>query len=89
MHEILCFGEEDLPSSCFVNKIIPRLIEKSLLGKLKTFPVVVLLGPRQCGKTTLAKKLGHIYYDLEQDKERLKLDLDWDELQFKVLSSIR
>lgn len=38
------------------------------------------MGPRQCGKTTLARSLGGAYFDLEQESERLRLDLDWDEL---------
>jgi predicted AAA+ superfamily ATPase len=34
----------------------PALL-KSLRGDLKANPVVALLGPRQCGKTTLARGL--------------------------------
>jgi hypothetical protein len=47
---------------------------------LKTYPAVVLVGPRQCGKTTLAKSMAGTYYDLEQEPERLRLDLEWDAL---------
>jgi len=36
--------------------LIDREIEPELLQLLKEFPVVTLLGPRQAGKTTLAKK---------------------------------
>jgi hypothetical protein len=32
------------------------------------------------GKTTLALTLGKSYYDLEQEGDRLKLDLEWDQL---------
>jgi predicted AAA+ superfamily ATPase len=39
---------------------------------------VALVGPRQCGKTTLAHSIGGVYYDLEQQSERLRLDLEWD-----------
>jgi len=39
---------------------------------------VVLVGPRQSGKTTLARAMGGIYFDLEQESERLRLDLEWD-----------
>ena len=35
------------------------------------------MGPRQCGKTTLARSLGGRYYDLEQGTDRLRLDLEW------------
>ena len=38
------------------------------------------MGPRQCGKTTLAKSIGGEYYDLEQDRDRLRLDMAWDQL---------
>jgi hypothetical protein len=41
---------------------------------------VGLTGPRQCGKTTLAQSLGGSYFDLEQEPERLRLDLEWDRL---------
>jgi predicted AAA+ superfamily ATPase len=39
---------------------------------------VALLGPRQCGKTTLARQLDGAYFDLEQEPDRLRLDLEWD-----------
>jgi predicted AAA+ superfamily ATPase len=39
-----------------------------------------VLGPRQAGKTTLARSLGGRYFDLEQEPDRLRLDLRWDEL---------
>ncbi len=51
--------------------IYPRNIEPSLLQRLNNFPVVGITGPRQAGKTTLAKsivqQLGRktIYLDLE------------------------
>lgn len=37
--------------------IISRKIENTVLDTLKSFPVVYLNGPRQAGKTTLAKVL--------------------------------
>jgi hypothetical protein len=39
---------------------------------------VALIGPRQCGKTTLGRSLGGAYFDLEQESERLRLDLEWN-----------
>jgi predicted AAA+ superfamily ATPase len=41
---------------------------------------VGLVGPRQCGKTTLARSFGGAYFDLEQSGDRLRLDLEWDPL---------
>jgi hypothetical protein len=49
---------------------------------MKLFPVVALLGPRQCGKSTLAKNIGEsidnfIYIDLENPADRMRInDLD-------------
>jgi len=50
------------------------------VSRLKQFPVVALLGPRQSGKTTLAKTFSKIYYDLEIEPEKLRLDLQWDDI---------
>ncbi len=47
--------------------------------KLSLFPVVVLLGPRQCGKTTLAQSLGGRYYDMETEGSQARLDAEWHE----------
>jgi predicted AAA+ superfamily ATPase len=57
-----------------------RLVTRLLRARLRQFPAVALLGPRQCGKTTLARALGGRYYDVEQPAERLRLDLDWQSL---------
>jgi len=57
-----------------------RLVTRLLRARLRQFPAVALLGPRQCGKTTLARALGGRYYDAEQPAERLRLDLDWQAL---------
>jgi uncharacterized protein len=58
-----------------------RKLRKLVLDRLKAYPAVVLLGARQCGKTTLAKTLPKsIYLDLEQDADRLRLDLEWESL---------
>ncbi len=45
---------------------------------LSESPAVAVVGPRQCGKTTLARSLGGAYFDLEQPSERLRLDVEWD-----------
>jgi uncharacterized protein len=48
--------------------------------RLKAYPVCALVGPRQAGKTTLARSLGGRYFDLEQEGDRLQLDLQWESL---------
>jgi predicted AAA+ superfamily ATPase len=50
--------------------MIPRRIERLLRDRLDEYPAVVLLGPRQSDKTTLARTLGGLYFDLEQEAER-------------------
>ncbi len=48
------------------------------MARLAAYPAVALIGPRQCGKTTLAQSIDGVYFDLEQQSERLRLDLEWD-----------
>lgn len=60
--------------------MIRRLIQNQVMERLTVYPAVSLVGPRQCGKTTLAQSLGGVYFDLEQPSERLRLDLEWDAL---------
>ncbi len=37
---------------------LPRLVEPALVEALSDTPIVLLHGPRQCGKTTLAQRIG-------------------------------
>jgi predicted AAA+ superfamily ATPase len=60
--------------------MVRRRIAKLLRARLREYPAVALVGPRQSGKTTLARTMGGAYFDLEQEPERLRLDLDWDRL---------
>ena len=60
--------------------MIQRKIQDVILSRLKQFPAVAMLGPRQAGKTTLAKTFSDIYYDLEVEQEKLRLDLQWDDI---------
>lgn len=60
--------------------MVRRLIRELVQKKLTLSPAVALLGPRQAGKTTLAKAFSKAYFDLEQPEDRLKLDLAWNDL---------
>ena len=51
-----------------------------LRRRLRASPAVALVGPRQSGKTTLARALPGRYFDLEQQADRLALDLQWADL---------
>jgi uncharacterized protein len=59
--------------------LIKRNAEFTILEDLRSFPVVAILGSRQCGKSTLAKMLkekieNFIYLDLESPSDLRKLD---------------
>ena len=60
--------------------MLPRKISPTLRQRLHAYPAAALVGPRQCGKTTLARSLGGRYYDLEQEPDRLRLDLEWNRI---------
>ena len=56
----------------FSRRLLPKLTEE-----LQNSPAVALLGPRQVGKTTLAREVARalpsIYLDLESERDRTKL----------------
>ena len=58
-----------------------RRITRLVRLRLRQMPAVALLGPRQCGKTTLAKALGGDYYDFESNADRIRFDLRWAEIE--------
>ncbi len=60
--------------------MLKRTISPLIAQRLRDYPAVALVGPRQSGKTTLARQLGKRYYDLEQESDRLRLDIQWDEV---------
>jgi predicted AAA+ superfamily ATPase len=60
--------------------MIGRLYYRLLESKLQRYPAVALLGPRQCGKTTIAKSIGGKYFDMESEGGVLRLDAEWDRL---------
>lgn len=59
---------------------IPRHLEYDLQNSLDSFPVTALLGPRQCGKSTLARQIIDsvdntvVYLDLEKPSDLRKID---------------
>jgi predicted AAA+ superfamily ATPase len=62
-----------------MHTLIERNAGPVILRDLKNFPVVAILGPRQCGKSTLAKMLkdkikGFLYLDLESPSDLRKLN---------------
>lgn len=73
--------------------MIVRHIEQRIKERLQHMPGVVLLGPRQIGKTTLAREIvsergeNAIYLDLETEADRLLLEdpRPWLETQFGKL----
>jgi hypothetical protein len=59
--------------------LVKRNAESVILKDLRNFPIVAILGSRQCGKSTLAKMLkdkidGFVYLDLESPSDLRKLD---------------
>ena len=60
--------------------MITRDIQGRIDKLLSRYPAVALLGPRQSGKTTLARTLSEHYFDLEQEEDRVRLDVGWGEI---------
>jgi len=67
--------------------MISRLLESRIIKALATIPVVAILGPRQVGKTTLAREIAirftekeSHYLDLERESDLAKLNEPQDYL---------
>ncbi len=58
-----------------------RIVTGLLRSRLSRFPAAALIGPRQSGKTTLAKGLSSLYFDAEQPADRVRLDLQWEAIE--------
>jgi len=68
-----------------LHSYIPRLREADIIVSLKEAPVTAIIGPRQCGKTTLARYIAAkrkpatvVHLDLERTADQRKLsDAEW------------
>ena len=58
--------------------MIQRTLQKTLLDLAENYPVITIIGPRQAGKTTLARMTfpGHAYCNLEHPETRLLAETD-------------
>jgi hypothetical protein len=59
-------------------RYLPRTLETAARAALRRAPAVAILGPRQCGKSTLARRLAAgrrdaLYLDLERPADRARL----------------
>jgi hypothetical protein len=56
------------------------MLRRLTRDRLAASPAVAIVGPRQCGKTVLARSFSRTYFDLEQREDRLRLDVEWRDL---------
>ena len=71
--------------SGILHSYIPRLRAADIIASLKEAPVTAIIGPRQCGKTTLARHIAAkravdnvVHLDLERAADQRKLsDAEW------------
>jgi uncharacterized protein len=73
---------------------IPRDIDMhQIKRRLAAFPVTAILGPRQCGKTTLARTLSaDHYFDFENPRDAARLEqpqLALEDLKGLVIDEIQ
>ena len=60
--------------------MLDRKVASVLRARLADYPAVALVGPRQSGKTTLAASFDGRYFDIEQEPDRLRADIEWPAL---------
>ena len=60
--------------------MISRIWTRIIRDRLTMFPAVAIFGPRQCGKTTLARQFDAAYFDMETGGSEKRLDADWEVL---------
>ncbi len=63
-----------------IQEMRARIYTRQVREKLAKYPAVAVLGPRQCGKTTLASQFRGIYFDMESEGSEARLDAEWDTL---------
>jgi len=59
--------------------MVPRIYRRPVRDRLRKFPAVAIVGPRQCGKTTLARQFKAAYFDMETEGSEARLDAEWDQ----------
>jgi predicted AAA+ superfamily ATPase len=77
--EIETLNRAFVPREWQIALMTPRIAQQSLAQLLAQFPAVVILGPRQAGKTTVAlaeteKHAGVLYLDLELPSAQRQMD---------------
>src|SRR3970040_1795124 len=58
-----------------------RIVTDLLRSRLSRFPAAALIGPRQSGKTTLAKRLSSLYFDAQHPAAGVRIDLKWEAIE--------
>lgn len=78
MADYISYNQPMLEPAEFVD--YPRFAESQLIEALADSPVVLIHGPRQCGKTTLARsvgeRLGYHYFTFDDDVVRAAASID-------------
>jgi uncharacterized protein len=76
----------------YISSMIKRVLQTSIEKALKVFPAVVILGPRQVGKTTLVKLIAKnsakktVYIDLEKNSDFEKMNNNAEEFMMSYVN---